>query len=106
LELPDETIEPTDEKLPLSPILKEAIGASEGDLGSFIDKLIGSLHPLSLSDNHLLELLVPYIPAYLSDSPEQEVNGDIFAAAAFAAFETGVFAHMPGLSAHFSLNQV
>jgi len=106
LELPDETIEPTDEKMPLSPILKEAIGASEGDLGAFIGRLIDSLQPLSVSDNHLLELLIPYIPAYLPDSPEPEVNGDIFAAAAFAAYETGVFAHMPGLSAHFSLNQV
>lgn len=106
LELPDAAIEPTDEKLPLSPILKEAIGASEGDIRAFIDRLIDSLQPPSISDNHLLELLLPYIPAYLPDSPEPEVNGDVFAAAAFAAYETGVFAHMPGLSSHFSLNQI
>ncbi|MEI6486229.1 MAG: PGDYG domain-containing protein [Sphingomonadales bacterium] len=104
LALPENAIEPLDEKMPLSAELKEALNANRKDIRKFLHALLNIAAPVRLSDNPLASINSYYLADYL-DAEGGVVCGDAFAAAAFSAFENGEFRDYPGLSSFFSANR-
>jgi hypothetical protein len=94
-----------DTKMPLSDNLREALKSDGENLERLISALVKLASPLSIGENKLLTIVSPYIAPYLAKSGLLEVTGDVFAAASFAAYESGEFKEFPGFSSMFASNR-
>lgn len=105
LALPENEIEPLEDKMPLSAGLKDVLNSNRHDLGKFLNALLDVVSPVTLADNPLASTISHYITDYLAVDGGDEIGGDVFAAAAFSAFENGEFRDHPGLTSFFSTNR-
>ena len=103
--LPGDNTDLSEEKMPVSEDLKNALNTQSKDLEAFLEMLLDNVAPVSLASNPLAAVLAPYLSDYLREGEDGVIGNDAFAAAAFSAFEFGEFKCYRGLSSFFSANR-